>query len=249
VNFRAENHGREYPGGDPSAGSIVPLITAVVFIFVILSTSGLMTDAVVREKENRTMEIVLTSVSPGQMMTGKILGIGATALTQLVVWVLCLVGAVWLAANVLDVEWVQNVTPVWTDLLKLAAIAAPTFLLIAAVMATIGSTIAEPQEAQQLGGLLFLLLFSPIYLIIPIMQNPNGGLALALSLVPVTSVLANAMRMISYNVPVAQVAAASGIGFLAAGVMIWVAGKALRVGMLRYGRRVRLREVLRLGTQ
>ena len=247
VTFRAAEIDRQYPGGGPSAGNIVPLIVAVVFVFVILSTSGLMMQAVVREKENRTMEIILTSTSAGQMMNGKIIGIVGIALTQLLVWVACLVAAVWAGAHVLNIAWLQDVNPIRSDLLKLAAVSIPSFLFITAVMTTIGSTMVETQDAQQLGGLLYLFLFLPFYLILPITQNPNGGIAITLSLLPITSVMTNAMRMVLWDIPVSQIAASAAVSLASGALMVWVAGKALRIGMLRYGKRIKLRELFGAG--
>jgi len=243
ITFRSAEDDRVYPNGDPSAGSVVTIVAAVVFVFAILSASGMMMQAVVGEKENRTMEIVLTSVSAGQMMTGKIVGIAAVALTQFVVWIACLVGAIWVAGNVLQVTWFQDVSPAWMDLLKLAAIAGPAFLFITASMTAVGGAMVETQEAQQLGGLLYLFLFVPVYMIVPIIGNPDGAVATVLGLLPITSVMTNAMRMMVWTVPVPQIAASAAISLVSAAGMVWLAGRALRIGMLRYGRRLKLREL------
>ena len=65
---------------------IMPIVAGFVFIIAIFTTSGYLMQAVVEEKENRTMEILLTSLSPGQLITGKIIGISAVGLTQILVW-------------------------------------------------------------------------------------------------------------------------------------------------------------------
>jgi ABC-2 type transport system permease protein len=102
----------------------------------------------------------------------------------------------------------------------------------------------DNQEAQQLGGLSFVVLFLPVYLAVPLIQNPNGLLALAFSLFPPTAVVTIAMRSLLLEVPAWQIALAAGVA-LASGVgTVWLAGKTFRLSMLRYGQRLRPRDLL-----
>ena len=142
------------PTGGPSAGQIVPLIAAAIFTFLVLTTSDFMLQALVSEKENRTIEVIVSSVSPAEMMAGKIVGAIGIALLQLAVWLICLVAAAWVGGNLLDVAWLRSVQIGWRDLLLLMAVALPAYFCIAALMTLLGTMMGEGQEAQQASGLL-----------------------------------------------------------------------------------------------
>ncbi len=243
VTVRAIESNREFPGGGPGAGQFVPLIISAIFAFLVLTTSGYMMQVVVAEKESRTMEIVVSSVSPARMMAGKIIGALGIALMQLVVWLAFLVGAVWLGGSVLEMSWLQNVNLSWRDILMMVILALPSYLCIAALMTLVGSTLVESQEAQQAGALFFLPLLLPLYLLIPITQNLNGSLSLGLSFFPVTSVMTMAIRSLFIEVPVWQIAVSASIALVSGAVMVWLAGRAFRMSMLRYGQRLKWRDL------
>jgi ABC-2 type transport system permease protein len=248
VTVRATDFNREYAGGGPSAGDFVPMVAAAFFSFLVLTTSGYMVTVVAEEKENRTMEVVVTSVSPGQMMGGKLVGTLGIAVIQLSVWLAFVALGLLLGRGVLRVDWLQDLTVSWPSVLSILIAAVPFYFCIAAMMTLVGTMLTDTQEANMAAGLFFIPLFLPFYLIVPLAANPNGPLAVVLSLFPVTSVMTMAVRSLFMEVPVWQVAAAAGIAVVCGVALSWLAGKALRTGMLRYGRRLRLSEVLGLGT-
>jgi ABC-2 type transport system permease protein len=244
VTVRATESNREFPGGDPTVAHFLPLIAAAIFSFLVLTTFGYLGEAVVSEKENRTMEVIMTSVSSGRLMAGKIIGGMGIALLQLLVWLACLLLAVWLGGTVLDVDWLRNIDPNWRDIAVIVVVALPAYLLLAAITTALGATLVDSQEVQGLGGFSFLVLFLPIYLLVPLAQAPNGPLALAFSFFPLTAVTTIALRSLVIEVPAWQIAVAAAIALASGIFMVWLAGKAFRVSMLRYGQRVRLRELL-----
>jgi ABC-2 type transport system permease protein len=245
VTVRATRSNREFPNGDPTVAHFLPLIAAAIFSFLVLTTFGYLGEAVVAEKENRTMEVVITSVSAGRLMTGKILGGVGIALLQLLVWLVCLALFVFVGGTVLGIEWLQNIDPGWRDVANVVVVALPVYLLLAALTTILGATLVETQEVQQLGGLAFFVLFVPIYLLVPLIQDPNSPLALAFSFFPFTSVVTIALRSLLVEVPGWQVALSAAIALVCALLMVWLAGKAFRLSMLRYGQRVRWGELLR----
>jgi ABC-2 type transport system permease protein len=245
VTIRATDAKREYPAGNPDFGIFLPLIVASIFAFLVLTTSGYLTEVIVEEKENRTMEIVVTSMSTGRMMAGKILGAVGIAMVQLTTWILFLVAALWLGGNVLDISWLQSINPAWGDLLKVLIVAIPAYLCIAALMTAIGSSLVDNQEANQVGAMSMFLLFLPIYAFVPLATNPNGPLALGLTFFPTTSIATVALRSLFIEVPTWQIAVSAAIALSTAIVLIWMAGKAFRLTMLRYGQRLKLAELFR----
>jgi ABC-2 type transport system permease protein len=244
ITIRAADSDREFPARGPSAGSFLPVAGALIFSFMVLTTSGYMAESVAVEKENRTMEIVVSSISPRRLMAGKTLGAIAIAVLQLTVWSLFLAIGVWVGGRFLDIAWLQNVQPAWRDLAGLIVVAVPAYFFVSGLMTMIGAMMTSTNDAQQVGPLIFLLLLLPIYLIAPLASNPNGALALIFSFIPATSVMTIGMRSLFIQVPAWQIVVATITGILGAALAIWAAGAALQLAMLRYGQRLRLRELL-----
>jgi ABC-2 type transport system permease protein len=243
VTIRATEVNREFEGGDPSFGLFLPLIVAAIFGFLVLTTSGYLTEVIVDEKENRTMEIVVTSLSTGRMMAGKILGAVGIAAIQLSTWVFFIIAIIWLGGKVLEVSWLQSVNPGWADLLKVVVVALPTYLCIAALMTIIGSSLIDSQEASQAAMLSMIFMFLPIYAFVLIASNPNGPIALVLTFIPMTSITTVALRSLFMEIPTWQIGLSASIAFVTAIVLIWLAGRTFRVSMLRYGQRMKLTEI------
>jgi ABC-2 type transport system permease protein len=197
----------------------------------------------VKERENRTLEVIVTSTSPGQLVTGKVLGILGISFTQLVAWAIFGLAAVWLGSNTFDLTWFQDANLEWEPLLKVAAIGLPNFVMISALLFALGCIMATGQEAQQIGGLSVLISMLPLLAIVKIGNEPNGVLAVILSMVPFFSMMTVALREVFVVVPVWQIILSAGIQTLFAIAAIWLAGRVFRLSLLRYGKRLRFREI------
>jgi ABC-2 type transport system permease protein len=123
------------------------------------------------------------------------------------------------------------------------AVMFPAFIMICALMAAIGATVTEASEGQQMVGLFTLPIWLPYMLIGVFIQNPNGPLAIALSLFPLTAPMTISMRIGFTSIPAWQVITSVSILVLSAIGAVWLAGRAFRLGMLRYGQRLRWKEV------
>lgn len=219
----------------------LPIIAAIGFIIAMFTAGGYLMQAVVEEKENRTMEVILTSVSPNQFMSGKIIADISIGLTQIFAWLVFIIIAIRIAARSLDFLQGIQVSPQLV-LLSLV-ILLPTFVMVSAFMALIGATVSEAREGQQMIGLISLPIWIPYMLVAVIIENPNSPLAVALSLLPLTSSLTMLLRQGVTILPPWQIALSSSILVISAIAAIWLAGKAFRLGMLRYGKRLSLREI------
>lgn len=231
--------------GSPGLQEFLPLIMAALFAFLVMTVAATLMEAMAAEKQNRTIEIVVSSISPGQMMAGKIIGVAGMALLLAASWVTILLAFAWFGANVMAWDWLQGIAIDGRDLALLLLVALPSFVCMAALMVALGATVVDAQEAQQLGAVAFLIIFVPIYLFFVFGDNPNGPLAIAFSLFPLTSVSTLAVRSMFMQVPTAQFLAAALIALVSAVVMIWLAGKLFRANMLRYGQGLRLGQMLR----
>jgi ABC-2 type transport system permease protein len=224
--------------------SFLPMIVGIAFVVLLLSSSGYLMGAVAEEKENRTMEIVVTSLSASQLMAGKVVGILGVAATQLAGWVAFALLAIFIGGQYLDIGVLQAVKVDLGALGAMALVSAPAFVLIAALMTAVGATVAEVQEAQQVTGLFVIPLAFPLWLAALILNNPDGAVSVILSLLPVTSVGTLALRLGFGTVPGWQIAVSAVLSTVCAAGALWVAGRAFRIGMLRYGQRLRWKELL-----
>ncbi len=220
---------------------LIPIIAGIMFFVVIMTSGGYLLQAVVEEKENRTMEIVITSVSPTQLMTGKIIGNIGVGLTQLVAWLIF----AWIGLKVGGQFWpvLQDFSLPANYVAVLLLVLLPSFVMIAALMAAIGATMTELREAQQVQGLFSLTIMVPYYLSSSLMMNPNSPLAIGLSYFPLTAPVTILMRFSSTVIPVWQITIHILLLIAFAAAAIWFSGRAFRMGMLRYGKKLSLIEI------
>ena len=244
VTVRSVDGSRHVPSGGPIFGTIMPLLIGFAFLFLLLMSSGWLMQAVVDEKENRTIEVVVTSASPTQFIGGKVVGIVAVGLTQLAVWTFTTILAI-AVAHKLGIDWFQDLSLDWGAVLATVALAIPTYVLACALMAATGATVASAQESQSAGTPFALLHMAPLYLAWAIVLSPSALLPTILSFLPFTALLTVILRNIFTAVPAWQVVACIVVQTVLAVGAIWLAARAFRLGMLRYGRRLRLRELLR----
>jgi len=226
------------PGGFMDV--LLPFAAGFIFIFAAITSGGYLLQTVSDEKENRTVEVLTTSESTNQLIFGKALGLIALAATQLLVWGLGVVAAIVIAAQFFEPLAAAEVP--WVLLGVVVAFFIPSYLLVAGIMITIGSAFPEYKQSQQVVAIINILFFIPFFLVTILFENPNGTLAVALSLFPTTAFLTIAMRWGAAVIPLWQLLSAWAILTTTAGLSIWVAPKVFRAGMLRYGQRLDLGE-------
>ena len=244
TNFTLQSRdgSREF-GADQWYNLIIPALVAILFIVVVMTSGGYLLQAVVEEKENRTMEIVVTSVSPMQLMAGKVIGNISVGLTQLVIWILFAWLAMIVAGKFFPV--ISNIQLSTDYLLKISLLLLPAFVSIAAMMAALGATVTGSQEAQQVSGLFTLPIMVPLWFVSSIMLNPDGPIAIFLSYFPLSAPITLALRMVFSTIPDWQWLLFIIIQVAFAVFMVWLAARAFRIGMLQYGKRIRLGQLFR----
>lgn len=202
----------------------------IMLLWIATMTGGqYLLTTTIEEKSNRIMEVLLSAVSPMQLMVGKILGQMAVGLLILLVYAGLGTGALF-SFKMLDLlEW-QNV-----GLLIVYFLIA--FFLIASLMAAVGSAVSEVHEAQSLIGPIMMILILPMLFMMPIINNPNGTLATVLSFIPPLSPFVMVLRIPAAEaIPAWQIAASIGVGLLSVVVAAWAAAKIFRIGVLMYGK-------------
>ncbi len=233
--------GREF-GESSIVNVILPFAASFFFFFATMSAAGYMLGVVAGEKENRTIEIMVTSVTPGQLIGGKTLGLLGAALTQLGIYALAIVIGLIVAAPYIP-ELQQVVVP-WDYLGIMALFFLPTYALISAVMIAIGGAVTEIQQGQQLAGLLNFLYLAPMLLLPLLFENPEHPSIIFLTLFPTTSFLTVSLRWGLGTVPLWQLGVGWVVLVVTAGFMVWAAARIFRVGMLRYGQPLSLKAAL-----
>lgn len=220
---------------------ILPIVAGILFIVAMMTSSGYLMQAVAEEKENRTMEIMVTSVSPGQLMSGKVIADIAVGVTQLVVWALFVILGLLIGKNF--VPWLSGLQFSGEMIGILALVMIPAYIMISGLMAAVGATVTEASEGQQFMGLFTLPIWLPYLLTGTIIQNPNSPLVIAMSLFPLTAPMTISMRIGLATIPTWQLILSVIILVLSAIGAVWLAGRAFRLGMLRYGQRLRWKEI------
>jgi len=242
VTVRSIDGQRTVPSGGPTFGLLMPLFITMAFLFMILMSSGYTMSAVADEKESRTMEVLVTSISTTRLIAGKIFGIVAIGLTLLFTWTLViLIGIV--IARLLGVSWFQDLSIDWRSILATLAIAIPAYALAISLMTAIGAMVTTTQEGQSVSSIFFILHLAPFYISWVFINDPHGPLAVSLSLMPFTALLTLGLRNLFTIVPTWQIFASMLIQIICTLGAIWLAGRSLRLGLLRYGQRLNWRNL------
>ncbi len=221
---------------------ILPLAATFFFFFATMAAAGYMLSVVAGEKENRTIEIMVTSVTPGQLIGGKTVGLLAAALTQLTIYVV--VAAVGLMLAAPYVPELQRAVVPWEYLALMALFFLPTYVLASAVMIAIGGAVTDVQQGQQLAALLNLVFMLPIWLLPIAFENPGHPLMVFFTLFPVTSFLTVSLRWALGAVPIWQIGLGWVLLVVTAVSMVWAAARVFRAGMLHYGQSLNFKAAL-----
>jgi len=223
---------------------IVPYIFSILLIMAIFTSSGFLLQGLGEEKENRVMEILLSSVSPRQLITGKVLGLGTAGLLQIVVW---LVSARFLAGMASStIGGILSSIQISTDFLILGVIYFILgYILFAIIMAGAGSIGATARESQQFSAFFTFSAVIPFFFITSILENPGGVIAQVLTFFPFTAPITVILRLGVTDIPLWQLAVSIGLMILTILGTLWLAAKIFRVFLLMYGKTPKLGEVVR----
>ena len=237
-------------GGSGRIRFVFAAAIAVMLYIAILVHGQSVLRGVLEEKTTRVAEVVVASVRPEVLLAGKVIGIGAVGLTQIVVWILSgLAMARWRAPimRAVGLPEIPLALPEITAgaLVLLAIFFLLGFILYAAVFAAVGGMVSSEQEAQQAAQPLMLIVFAPLILMQPVLLNPTTGLARAAGWIPFTAPIIMPLRLSLVEVPASEIAISLAASVIACGVAVWVAARIYRVGVLMYGKRATLREVAR----
>jgi len=220
---------------------IFPLAVSILFIVALFGGASYLLQAVVDEKENRTMEIIITSVTPMQLMSGKIVGLAGVALTQVAVWLIA--GTVVFQIAKQRFEFLQSAHIDFGFIILALVLSILQYLLYGSFMAAIGSVVLDAKQGQSWSSPVILAGMTPLFFFGVIIFDPNGALAVILSLFPLTAPLALLLRYGMTSIPAWQIIVSLALITLSIIGAMWMASKVFRFGMLRYGQGIKLSEL------
>lgn len=249
------------------------VLTLLLYMCLIIYGQMVMT-SIIEEKNNRVLEIVVSSVKPTQLMLGKICGIGLVAVTQIVIWgVLITLMSAFLLPAILpssisaDVAAMNtgtvDVASMSTDAELLGAIAmignvgyviqlfallilflVGGFMLYSAVYAAVGSAVDNIQDAGQLQSIIIVPIILGIMFGMMAANDPNSQLSVVMSIIPFTSPMVM-MARIPFGIPGWEVAVSLVVLYASFFVLVWLAAKIYRVGIFMYGKKPTLGELIK----
>jgi ABC-2 type transport system permease protein len=201
---------------------------------------------VLEEKSSHIVEVIIATVKPFELMLGKILGIGAVGLTQMLLWSAmglalsapAVLGAVGFSG--MEIPAIPTLMLVFFVIYFVLG-----FLLYGTLYAGVGAAFDTEQDAQNFQAVITMFLVVPLVMIVQIMNQPDGGVAVALSLFPFFTPILMFLRMTLTQVPAIQLAASVVIMLATIVAMAWLVGKVYRIGILMHGSKPKLRELLR----
>jgi ABC-2 type transport system permease protein len=223
---------------DPMAFILVPFFFSFLMFIGVFGTNQHMLTSVIEEKNSRVMEVLLSAVSPFQLMAGKIFGLAAVGIVLVVAW----------GGTAMSVAIARGLMAVMPPILMVYFVIyfILGFLLISSFLAAIGSACNTMKEAQTLMGPITMLLVIPLVIWFYIAQYPDGVLAVSLSFIPPITPTIMILRLVA-NPDTARWQIVATILLLAASVpvVMWASAKVFRTGILMYGKPPSLRELFR----
>jgi ABC-2 type transport system permease protein len=177
----------------------LPYAVTLIFYMTIMSAASLLLSSVAKEKENRVMEILMLSVTPRQLLTGKIIGLGLVGLLQTLIYVGTGRYLLDQSTSVFNLSSAFLLPPffmVWAVVFFLLG-----YALYASLMAGLGALVPNLREASQATMVIVLPLIVPLFLIGVMIEQPNGPLATIFSLIPFTAPITMMLRLSATNVP------------------------------------------------
>ena len=236
--------------GEKKSGNEFNFIIGMIFAGLLIIPSfiyGLETmRGIVQEKSERIVEVLISSMSPRELLTGKILGVAAVGLTQITVWLTIIAAAGAFAAasaKMAGFNVSQFLRPMVFVYFALFFILG--YLSFVCIYAIAGAACNTDKEAQQLVAPVQMIMMVPWFVMFPIITNPDSTMAVTLSMMPVYGPLTMFARTLVSEPPVWHVITSIAVSLVTIAVFFYVTAKIFRVGILSYGKRPTIPELWR----
>ena len=224
---------------------------ALVIIFIMILYMSLLTwgmsvqRSIIEEKSSRVIEVLLSSLEPKDLFFGKLIGIGSLGLTQIVIWAVIMFGIGSVGTVFAVAQFMSYVNVEVMDLVFFCVFFVLGFMFYSALFAVIGSVCSTEQDAQNLQPLVIMPLIIPMMSMWFIIQNPNATVSVVLSMIPFFSPMLMLGRVVLTDISWWELGLSILILLASIYVVTLFAAKVFRVGILMYGKRPGLREIVR----
>ena len=242
VNEKGEEGAKE-----SRAGFIIVFIIAFLIYITVLLYGQVILGAVVEEKETRIAEILFSSVRSLTLMLGKLIGVSLVALTQLSIWMLAFIALSTFGLPVLEARGLEGIDihfPI-SFFVYFFLFFGLGYFIYATLYVLVGSMVTTTQEGGQVAMPIIFMLMGGLYLAFPVMRSPNSSFAIWVSMIPFFSPIVMLVRIISQTPPLWQIGLSLLIGVITIMLLLWLAARIYRVGMLMYGKKASIPEVMR----
>jgi ABC-2 type transport system permease protein len=245
VQMKAINSesGKQESGG----GFLFVFIVGFLIYIMIIMYGQVILGAVVEEKETRIAEMLFSSVRSFPLMLGKLVGVSLVALTQFAVWALAFAAFAMYGVNMLSARGLNislpPVPPIFFLYFFLFFMLG--YFIYSTVYALVGSVVTTTQEGGQLAMPILFMLIIGFYFAFPVIRSPNSSLAFWVSMFPFFSPITMIVRIVTQTPPLWQILLSLAIGYAAIILLMWLTARIYRIGMLMYGKRPTIPEVLR----
>lgn len=233
---------------DSGAGFAMVFIIAFLIYLTVLLYGQVVLGAIVEEKETRIAEILFSSVRSFTLMLGKLVGVSLVALTQLAIWTIAFALVVGYGINALAAYGYEGFArpplPPWFFLYFILFFMLGYFIY-ATIYVFVGAMVTTTQEGGQLAMPIIFLLMAGLYLAFPVIRSPNSRFAFWVSMFPFFSPITMIVRIVTQTPPLWQIALSFSIGVVTVVLLLWLASRTYRIGMLMYGKKASIPEVWR----
>lgn len=229
----------EKGGEEGKQNFLVVFFSAFIFILLLMMmviySGQLLVRSLIEEKSNRLIEILISSCTSEQLLAGKILGLGALGLTQIFIWTL--ISIVLVGGSVIPPAAFDNILPMLVYFLA-------GFIFYTTIFVGIGSIVTTEQEAQQMTTYISLILILPVVVAMPAIQNPESLMVKVMSYIPLTIPSIMLLRFRIAPVPLIDIIITLNIMFVSTIVTLKIAAKIFRIGILSYGKKPTIKELI-----
>lgn len=223
-----EKEGSEY------LGYLMPIIFVLMLFFSIFTSAQILMRSVLTERSNRLVEILLSSVSPTELMSGKIIGLGLLGLTQLLIYL-------FLAYFVSSYKGLELFNLTTTAIFLIYFVLG--YLVYAAIFATLGAIFDNEQDAQSAVSIFSLITILPLILASYVISHPQSLTTIILSFIPIMTPFFMILRLGIFMPPLWELLGTMGILLISVWLLMLAAGKVFRVAILIWGKRPTLPEI------
>jgi ABC-2 type transport system permease protein len=246
--------------------AVIGYILGFFIYMMMLMYGSLVMRGVIEEKANRIIEVIVSSAKPFEIMMGKVVGIGLVGLTQVIFWVIIAsvlfmlgvpllethisaqdmmaqTGGMAAQSNILKDIIPTNISPFL--IIGFIVYFLFGYFIYATLFAAVGSAVDQESDAQQLSMVITIPIIIPLLLLTNIMSNPDGAIAVALSLIPFFTPILMTVRIAATSVPVWEVALSFILLALTFWGAVWAASRIYRIGILMYGKKPKLGDLIK----